>query len=261
MQYFPQFGSDLIEIPPNLIGNPDNIIQDIFGNITETILSDDILDSVILAPKNDDCNYLNSEILKLIPGEEKSYFSFDKVVCDDIREQNNFPIEFLNQLSVGGLPPHKLTLKVNSIVLLIRNLNTDQALVNGTRMRVKVMHRNSLDCEVLTGVMRGARILLPRIHLSYTGTLLPFKFQRTQFPVIPAFAMTINKSQGQTFKKVAILLRQPVFSHGQLYVAASRVRSYDCLKFYIYETSDQGHLANDDRVFTRNIVYREVVIP
>jgi hypothetical protein len=52
--------------------------------------------------------------------------------------------------------------------------------------------------------------------------------------------MTINKSQGQTFQK-------------------SRVRSFDGLRFYISEHNGQGQLANDERVFTKSIVYREVL--
>jgi ATP-dependent exoDNAse (exonuclease V) alpha subunit len=71
--------------------------------------------------------------------------------------------------------------------------------------------------------------------------------------------MTINKSQKQTFEKTGILLRQPVFTHGQLYVAASRVRSFNGLRFYISEYNGQGHLANDERVFTKNIIYTEVL--
>jgi hypothetical protein len=55
--------------------------------------------------------------------------------------------EIQNSLTISGLPPHKLVLKV----LLIRNLNTKEALVNGTRMRIKFMHRNAIDCEALTG--------------------------------------------------------------------------------------------------------------
>jgi ATP-dependent DNA helicase PIF1 len=79
-------------------------------------------------------------------------------------------------------------------------------------MRIKLMHRNAIDCEVLTGTERNKRILIPRINLTYSGTILPFYFQRSQFPIIAAFAMTINKSQKQTFEKIGILVRQPVFN-------------------------------------------------
>jgi hypothetical protein len=73
------------------------------------------------------------------------------------------------------------------------------------------MHRNAIDCEVLTGTERNKRIFIPRISLTYSSTILPFNFQRSQFPIIAAFVMTINKSQKQTFEKIAILLRQLVF--------------------------------------------------
>lgn len=122
------------------------------------------------------------------------------------------------------------------------------------------MHHKSIYCEVLTGCSKYKRVLIPRIHMTSSGSALPFKFQRTQFPIVVAFAMTINKSQGQTFKKVGILLNRPIFTHGQLYVASSRVQSFDGLKYYIIEHRGQGHLANDERVVTKNIVYKEILM-
>ena len=54
-------------------------------------------------------------------------------------------------------------------------------------------------------------------------TDVPIEFKRTQFPIRLAFAMTINKSQGQTLSVCALDLETPCFYHGQLYVTCSRV--------------------------------------
>ncbi|RYF57715.1 MAG: hypothetical protein EOO39_35100, partial [Cytophagaceae bacterium] len=98
----------------------------------------------------------------------------------------------------------------------------EQSLCNGTRLRVLHMQNYVIKCEILTGSNRGAIVFIPRFKLECDKNL-PVTFYRTQFPLRHAFAMTINKSQGQTFDKVGIKLdKKPVFSHGQFYVAISR---------------------------------------
>ena len=77
----------------------------------------------------------------------------------------------MDSLTISGLPPHKLILNVNCIILLMRNLNTKEALVNITRIRIKIMHRNAIECEVLTGTACNKRILIPRINLTYSGII------------------------------------------------------------------------------------------
>ena len=49
------------------------------------------------------------------------------------------------------------------------------------------------------------------------------EWNRRQFPVRPALAITINKNQDQTLKQVGVWLEEPIFTHGQLYVTASIV--------------------------------------
>jgi hypothetical protein len=80
---------------------------------------------------------------------------------------------------------------------------------------------------------------------------------RKQFPVRVAFAMTINKCQGQSLSRAAIYLPEPVFSHGQLYVAASRCSNPDTLTFMIIPNREtQGHDPTHGW-FTQNVVYTE----
>ena len=62
---------------------------------------------------------------------------------------------------------------------------------------------------------------IPRIDLISQEGTLPIILKRRQFPVMLAFAMTINKSQGQSMLYLGIFLPDPVFGHGQLYVALS----------------------------------------
>ena len=80
-----------------------------------------------------------------------------------------------------------------------------------------------------------------------TDNTFPFQLTRKQFPVRPSFGLTANKSQGQTLAKVGVYLESEFFSHGQLYVACSRVGDGDNLKI----------LCN--RGETANVVYREVL--
>ena len=155
------------------------------------------------------------------------------------------------------MPPHSLKLKEGAVVMLLRNLDLKRGLCNGIRMVVRHCNRNTIDCEVLCGISAGNHILLPRVQLAPADTGLPFVLQRRQFPLRLAYSMTINKSQGQTFEKVGLHMKRPCFSHGQLYVAFSRARSFDNIFVQVCSTDNQGFVG--DRCFTRNIVYSQVL--
>jgi hypothetical protein len=193
----------------------------------------------------------------------RSYHSIDTVKNDhgdnDADQQVSFPVEFLNTLYPPGLPPHVLNLKIGAIVMLLRNLSIGNGLCNGTRMIVRDMNINVLKVEVITGALRGSVRLLPRVSLDTSSDVsIPFNLCRRQFPVKLAYGMTINKSQGQTFDQVGLLLPEPVFTHGQLYVACSRVRSGNTLKVQVINGPKQGK--TDAGIVTDNVVYDEVLL-
>ncbi|KAH7712768.1 ATP-dependent DNA helicase PIF1, partial [Aphelenchoides avenae] len=64
-----------------------------------------------------------------------------------------------------------------------------------TRLMVTKLGKRVIECEHLNGPRSGGHELIPRIKLFSDATELPFVFARTQFPIRPAFAMSINKSQ------------------------------------------------------------------
>jgi len=148
-------------------------------------------------------------------------------VSEEDRMHYAYPAEFLQQLNAGGLPPALLCLKVGSPVILLRNLDPGEGLCNRIRMVVLNVRRKVLQCRIISKDRRfkDKVVLIPRIRLLPNAETLPVPLKRLQFPVRLAFAMTINKSQGQSVEHVGINLQTSVFSHGQLYVAFSRCTS------------------------------------
>ena len=115
------------------------------------------------------------------------------------------------------------------------------------------MRRKVLQCRIISKDrrFRGKVVLIPRIRLSPNTETLPVPLKRLQFLVRLAFAMTINKSQGQSVEYVGINLQTSVFSHGQLYVAFSRCTSLLNISVLLLEQSQESRR-------TLNVVYKEV---
>lgn len=248
---------DYIELPHHLClpnQSTESLIDFTLPDIRERHADTDgawaswISDRAILTPLNATVNDINNRILEdYMPGVASTYYSSDR----PLPGENNgldIPNEFLNTLN-EGLPPHQLKFKKGVPVMLLRNIDPTNGLCNGTRLIVdKVIEGNVLRATVAGNPTKVA--LIPRIKLISNNPSFPFQWSRRQFPVRLAFAMTINKSQGQTLRRVGIdLLTKPVFCHGQLYVAVSRVGHPSHIIFSV----PQRHL-------TRNVVYKEALI-
>ena len=83
---------------------------------------------------------------------------------------------------------------------------------NGTRLVVKKLMGNLIEATMLNGKFKGDHVLLPRISMIPADSTIQFK--RLQFLIRLAFAMTINKAQGQTMNKMCIRDRSSSYSLG-----------------------------------------------
>ncbi len=133
-------------------------------------------------------------------------------------------------------------------MILLRNLDASSGLCNGTCLIVRRLARRLIIVEIVGGSHPGTVLNIPRVTTSSTRNRWPFTLLRRQFPVQLAFVMTINKAQGHTMGIVGIYLPEPVFTHGQLYVALSRATTVGNVSM---------HCPNEES--TTNVVYTELL--
>ena len=260
-------GSDLIEIPEDMcmeisqktFKDPDSesramqkLADHVYPSLSKNFMKPGWMDGrAILAPTNKQVDSINNLIADTFPGEPIIMTSSDELVnADDLQR---FNIEYLNTLDPSGLPTHRLFLKPGMPIMLIRNLNPKMGLCNGTKLIFHKVHKNHLlECVIAGGEFNNRKVLIPRISFKPKEREFTFEWSRRQFPVRVCFAMTINKSQGQTLQNVGVWLNDSCFAHGQLYVAISRVGSPSNIKFAIRKIhgSSWNH--------TSNVVFKEV---
>jgi ATP-dependent DNA helicase PIF1 len=191
-------------------------------------------------------------VLSYLPGMQVDFLGADS--SEDIEVANTYPSEFLNTLEVSGMPSHKLPLKIGALVMLLRNLDPSTGLCNGTRLIVRRFTMRVIEAEIITGKGANNVAFIPRIKFIFDNSDLPFTFARKQFPLQLAYAMTINKSQGQTLSHVGLHLTDDIFSYGQLYVAFSRAKAPANVKVQLPNTV-HGRIG-----LMRNVMYKEALL-
>ncbi|XP_027102730.1 uncharacterized protein [Coffea arabica] len=192
------------------------LIQTVFSDLNVYSLDPyQMINHCILSATNSAVDDVNQTIIDRFPGEAHVYTSTDRTLNE--KDQGNYE-DLLNSLNPKGLPPHKLILKKNCPLILVRNLNPTEGLCNGTRLICKELRQNTICAEIAVGQHRG--------------------------------------KQGQTLDYVGIYLREPVFSHGQLYVALSEAKTSAAVKVLIMPATFH-EVVTEFR--TRNIVFHEVL--
>lgn len=248
-----------VQLPPSMRSDGVNSLIDfIYPDVASTPPPppEYFAKRMILAPRNSEVDNINQEILDRMSGEEQVFTSADSVLepTGEVNSQASIPSEFLRSLQESGLPPGELHVKVGCPLILLRNLAPGEGLCNGTRMILLRASARVLQVRIIGGSHDGNIAFIPRITITPSASQANFSFsmRRRQFPVRLAFAMSINKAQGQSVDWVGIDLRNPVFTHGQLYVALSRAMSAQRIRVLLPDDN------KDSKV--HNIVFDEVLL-
>ena len=101
--------------------------ENVCNKIYDDINLENSTDRVILAPHNEDTKLINNKVLNLLLDDSHTYYSLDYATHKGVDQTDehihlNYPVEMLNNIR-EGLPPHELKLKINAIVILIRNIS------------------------------------------------------------------------------------------------------------------------------------------
>ncbi|VDB87754.1 unnamed protein product [Peniophora sp. CBMAI 1063] len=213
--------------------------------INFTFPSDIIRDPVachrraILAPTNKQVSKYNAAVLRRVPGDARTYLSTDSIKeIEDVELLDIDPEDLLaanRERFIHGMAPHRLNVKPGCSCRLLRNMSISRALVRNVRVVIVDVGDRILTVRRIRelpdgrGIIDGEDVLLPRIpflHVLPSGHTLI----RKQFPIDLAYSTTFNSCQGLTLDRVAVDLTTPVFSHGQLYTALSRI----CRREHVY---------------------------
>nr|GEU29273.1 DNA helicase [Tanacetum cinerariifolium] len=175
----------------------------------------DLQKKAIVCSKNENADMINAQVLSLVNSQQHVYLSLDEAMPhgnDKGETELLYPLEYLNSLNFANFPPHRLELKVGAPIILLRNLNISDGLCNGTQLIVTQLLSKVIEARIIIGTRISEKVFLPRIPLINRDLNLPFIFKRKQFPIKLCYAMTINKSQGQSLERIGIFLPEHVFA-------------------------------------------------
>lgn len=187
----------------------------------------------ILATKNDRVDQWNTIMQNLNPHPAKTLLSHDYFAAVDDPHGHLAGMlteQALNSYTNNHVPDHKLILKVDDVCFITRPMKAS-GLASNTRVRIrhigdKLITVRSLDDNRLVFVPR----MRFKLALRETSS---FEMTRVAFPLRLCYAMSVNKSQGQSFEQVLLDFTDDAFAHGHTYVGFSRARYFNQVKLIV----------------------------
>jgi ATP-dependent exoDNAse (exonuclease V), alpha subunit - helicase superfamily I member len=189
--------------------------------------------TVVLTTTNSLAGAINQDRLARLPGKEFVYEAnitgkFDEKACS-------------TEVS--------LKLKKGAQIILLKN-DPDKRWVNGTLGRVASLANDLIEVDIDGTICEVPLVKWQKIEYSYNEDEDKIEDETVgtfeQYPIKLAWAITIHKSQGQTFDKVILDLGHGAFTHGQVYVALSRCTRLDGIQL-------KRPVVHSDIIFDRRI--------
>jgi len=156
--------------------------------------------------------------------------------------------------------PIELLLKEGAKVMILKN-GKDNKYVNGSIGIVSGLYDDKIDVTLQNNkIVSVEKEVWEKIGYKYNKSTRKIESitvaQYKQFPLMLAWAMTIHKSQGQTFSNLFVDLGNGIFENGQLYVALSRIKNIDGLylsrKIKLSDIKTDKFICNLDKDFMEN---------
>ena len=185
------------------VNSVDCLLDTIYPGLDDANLTPEYFsEHTVLSSLNVDVDALNKVALGRLTGPVKEFHSADFIPNSEQSGGEDpmlqYPVEYLNEINCSGLPFAKLQLEIGCPLMTLCNLDAANEVCNGSRGILTYCRNRVLEVQLLTGEHAGSKVFIPHIGNQPTEDQVAFKFTRKQFPVQLCFAMTINKSQGQS---------------------------------------------------------------
>ncbi len=203
---------DNVEVPTDQrVDTYDAIIDEIYGDNLGQCHNHQILALTL-----ETCASINRMCLNKMHGPATEIPAADTYV--DCSDRDAFPSEYVESLPMKGAPPFLICFKIGARYMCMKNIDMNRGLINGTMLQLLSCGRRYMQFKVLSGKSAGSVDILMKAMFTITpeASGLPFTILRRQYPIIPAFCLSVHKAQGQSLDRVGIIFESDPFTHGQL---------------------------------------------